>query len=591
MRSKKIISMFAALSLAVSCFVGFATGASAETTSATLLHTASYNVDYDFAEFKESTEPATGSSTVDAEYQNYHMFNSNNYTAVAYVEFQLPEIPSGDTITNATVTVNVKRGPGNNNTARPLRVQYVTNPGSVDLTNLSGLIEGLTDIETKTGIVSPTAFTEVTFDVSSAVNAAIQANSDRVILAFGDTNNGGTMYGKTHTTPPTLSITHTSEVLYNATINTNAYAKITIAENEYYADGSGQLTISDLSDGTVLNYTISKNDYTNQSGSITIDGDNAVATTYLTPADANVVYTENFDSNGLAERDALFNFTNSGGSGALLRYYNGGMEFGSIGNGERSGEFDFAPAIDVSSAESYKISFNLKSMSMSQSKSGTWDSEIDFVDSNDNVIFGILPVFTDGQTSAGLKVKAGTDEKVVTEENLGGKELKVEAVISDETVTVTVGEYDPVTLNQTPGTGKTITGMKNINNKLIFATLDDIVISKLPSLTLATADIVDGTDPEATTLQPVTDGTPGVAVDADTVITGTVNTLYIKVDNAVSGKVPTVTLTSGEVATPSYTDIANTIDGSTYFIYQFVGVDSLTGAVVSYDGATNVTVQ
>ena len=79
-------------------------------------------------------------------------------------------------------------------------------------------------------------------------------------------------------------------------------------------------------------------------------------------------------------------------------------------------------------------------------------------------------------------------------------------------------------------------------------------------------------------------------------VTGEVTTIAIKVTNPTEGVVPAVTVTvdgEKEVCQPkNKQDITSSIDGSTYYIYQFVGIDDITatGATVTYTGATDFVI-
>ena len=494
MQTKKLLSLFTAVTMAVSAFSAFVFPASAEETpiTTTLQHTAMFRVMSRDAE-NQATFELDGAET----YAN--ALEKNDWVSTALMQFSVDDENVDFTkVKSATLTFT---GTNVNATKSSTLSVYSTGNADYDATtldmnslytvpdtfgsgaganvaiNTEGALGGLSKIVDLPDLAAGHSGV-ITADITDYVKG-LEAGTSNISLAVSNSNRGVTIVGKGGAveSQPTLNIVLSDEVAYSATIKTNAYAKITIGENNYYADGAGNLEIENLADGTSFDYTIAKSGYTTEQGSLTVSGADASVEKYLTPTDEKILYTEDFEDIGVAEKATLFNYQNNGGNGtAGLRYYNGGMEFLSTGNGERSGQFTFSPAIDASSG-AYEINFELKNLYMSQNKSGTFTSEISFVDENDNVIFGVIPTFTDGQVSTGLNVKAGTDVKTVTTDNLADKTLTVKAVINNGTVTVNVDDYEAVTLSQAEGTQNIITGMKNVNARLIFATLDNIVIA------------------------------------------------------------------------------------------------------------------
>ena len=195
MKMKKIVSAFSALAMTVTAMAGLAVTANAETVNAELLNTASYNVGY-----TAYRDPV--GATYNQERQVFHMYDSEDqWTAVAYAEFDLSKIPDGETITSAVLTYNAVN---NNRTNRTVKLTYVTDLTGVDLTNLTGRISSISDIIHTSGNITMKNPTEVTVDVKKVIE---NITDDRIIFAFGDMNDGGYLYGKGSTEyAPTLVI-------------------------------------------------------------------------------------------------------------------------------------------------------------------------------------------------------------------------------------------------------------------------------------------------------------------------------------------------------------------------------------------------
>lgn len=520
-KTKRVLSLLTSVAMAASAFSALVIPASAKETSVqtTLQHTAMFKI------MARETDPANQIVyELDGAETYANSLEKSDWTSTALMQFSIDDsdidfskvksatLEFKGTNVNETKssTLSVYSTGASDYTADELDINSLysisgelgtANSGTSGVTiNADGALGGVNLITNLSDLAGGFTGT-ITADVTDYIKS-LSKGTEMVSLAVSNSNRGVTILGKGTENvedQPKLNIVLSDEVTYDATIKTNAYAKVTIGDSDYYADGSGTLVISDQTDGTSLDYTISKDGYTSVEDNLSINGNDASVEKYLSPSDENVLYTEGFDNNGIAAKDTMFNYTNSGGTGtAGLRYNNNGMEFFSTGNGKRSGQFSFTPAIDASNSEAYKISFDLSNIYMSQSKPGTFSSEISFVDAENNVIFGVIPTFTDGAVSTGLQVKAGTDVKTITTDNLADKTLKVEAEISNGTVAVTVDGYEPVTLTQTEGTAKVITGMTNVNDRLIFSTLDNIVVSKIDAEEPIPSETTDPEQPTPT---------------------------------------------------------------------------------------------
>ena len=118
--------------------------------------------------------------------------------------------------------------------------------------------------------------------------------------------------------------------------------------------------------------------------------------------------------------------------------------------------------------------------------------------------------------------------------------------------------------------------------------IDYILIEKVVPTVTAVTTITDVTAPTWDGVETFQVYENGEFVDADaSAVTGEAITLYIKAENFEPTETPTVTI-NGEACQShkAVADLATTINNETYFIYQFVGVDSLSGATVEIDGVS-----
>ena len=268
MKMKKIVSAFSALAMTVTAMAGLAVTANAATVNAELLNTASYNVGY-------TTYGDPAGATYNQERQVFHMYDSEDqWTAVAYAEFDLSEIPDGETITSATLKYYAVN---NNRTNRTVKLTYVRDLAGVDLTNLTKRISNISGIIHTSGNIAKNNPTEVTVDVKATIE---NMTDDRVIFAFGDMNDGGYLYGKGSTEyAPTL------------VIETSAAEPVPVSFTE--TNGVGATVVvngNDVTNGTELvpgeyTYTATATGYKPVSGTFTInDGDSDVAVTFTLEA-------------------------------------------------------------------------------------------------------------------------------------------------------------------------------------------------------------------------------------------------------------------------------------------------------------------
>ncbi len=219
MKIKKTVSALCALAMAVTAFAGLAVTANAQTVNATLVHTASYNVDFN----DSSVDVSAGTYTVDQETEVIHMYSSPNYTAVGYAEFDISDIPDNATVTSATLTYYAANYSKNN---RTVKLKYVTDTTGIDLTKLTGTISNLSADIAKSGNIGIKTPTKVEANVKAAIDGA---NGDRVIFAFGDMNNGGYLYGKgSEEYAPTLTVEATTAQTYAVKFAENSGADITV---------------------------------------------------------------------------------------------------------------------------------------------------------------------------------------------------------------------------------------------------------------------------------------------------------------------------------------------------------------------------
>lgn len=140
--------------------------------------------------------------------------------------------------------------------------------------------------------------------------------------------------------------------------------------------------------------------------------------------------------------------------------------------------------------------------------------------------------------------------------------------LGEHTVTVSAEGYKSATATINPGEeNKTIT------------------LELMPKIKEAVIKTTGYTPSDDTVLTEVVNGKDGETIKYSDLPAGTLTTVIIKVENPETGVNPTVT--AAEVA---YKATA-TLDGNNgFYIYQFLGDIDLNNAVVSYEGAENVTI-
>lgn len=137
----------------------------------------------------------------DAETHYYNNWGTSGWTAQAYTQFSLEDIPEGETVTKATYTVTL-------NCARGTRTADVTvlpvGAKPADYQVLKAKADCGTQVATYNDIT--TSYATKTIDVTEQVRAALANGDSYIIMAIANGAAGGNIYGKAGATPPTLSI-------------------------------------------------------------------------------------------------------------------------------------------------------------------------------------------------------------------------------------------------------------------------------------------------------------------------------------------------------------------------------------------------
>lgn len=489
-KTKKILSLLTSLAMAASAFSAFVFPAYAEDSSQTFSPSVDtyVNMNDPDAKFADSETLAVGynaaSGTNGIKFANSG-WGVNN---IAYMQYDVSAADKAYTdVAEATLTLYAT-GTSREHTlwlgytpdeSWDATLTYNTLPEGMKVGGVENSYMSIAEQKIPKDVV-----TKAVYDVTDYV----KADADGKLSFFiGDKAAGGATVYSNETTltdettgesyKPVLTLAWSDVTKYDVNINTNAYAKVVIGENTYYANANGIATIADVVDGTVLEYTVSKTGYTSVSDTLTVtEGSNSVEAV-LVPEDDNIIYTENFDDTGLEEKAGLFEVN---GSNIVSRLLGGKWEIGSTGNGNRTADINIYPVIDATTDGGYKIAFDLNGLYISDlGKTGDWSETINFVDTTGKTVFGIsLPYNVTDKvgTSKGLIVNAGSNTASVTEDPIDA--IHIEATVNNGKVSVKAGEYNVVSLDQDAETETKIKGVKVTNNKMLFVKIDNLVVSK-----------------------------------------------------------------------------------------------------------------
>lgn len=228
-------------------------------------------------------------------------FNSDgttNWAGWAFAEFSLSDIPSGKTISSATLTYSIHMG---ENKSRTYNLNYLNAGVSLSSTNIDvnkySVDKSIYDMlvyeqenlaatahtackynGNRTSItVTDNALTQArkdfSQDVTSAVRAIYGAGQNYIIFQWTASLSYSYLHGKSDATyKPTLTITYTDETLYTASFTANSGAitpTVTI-----YSDAGRTSTVTNgtLLNGTTYYYRAVKHGYVNYEGSFTVNG-------------------------------------------------------------------------------------------------------------------------------------------------------------------------------------------------------------------------------------------------------------------------------------------------------------------------------
>ncbi len=286
------------LLVAAGLFVG--TSAWADTVNGTLVHTASLCRN-------NTSSPAY---SLDAEKEHYNTLASGAWQGFAYAEFSFV-IPSGHSVTNATLSWTTLIG-GKNNNNRDNNVSYVNVGNTIDYNGFSSVgnagvnayASGVTLIENK--VLTGKTEHSTTTDVTSAIQTMVANNQTYIIFQWTNNGAGADLYGKgSSTKQPTLVITTTNEVLYTATFveGSSLNPSITIYTD---AGRTSEIANGQLHASTTYYYRAVLAGYENYEGSFAVETSNP---------------TVNFTMTSLPRYTFTVNAVNSVGSAVIKALY------------------------------------------------------------------------------------------------------------------------------------------------------------------------------------------------------------------------------------------------------------------------------
>lgn len=208
MRSKKLVSALAALTMLSSAFSGLTLTVNAEDTTVTanLVHTAS-------AQGGENT----AGTFLDAETHHINLWGTSGWVATGYTEFSL-DAPLTDSVKSATLTFSTSSSRGND---RDLDVALLDaeTTATIDFESSIDMIEKPANIVASYDDITVAVMTK-TVDVTDALADRIAAGETRFIFAYANANAGGELYGKaSEQYAPKLEIVTTDAAIYDITIN------------------------------------------------------------------------------------------------------------------------------------------------------------------------------------------------------------------------------------------------------------------------------------------------------------------------------------------------------------------------------------
>ena len=294
---------------------------------------------------------------------------------------------------------------------------------------------------------------------------------DKISLSIGNLDNTARKLIVNNLTVNTYS---PAELTYEATINTEPYSKITYNTDKIiYSDGNGSATISELADGTNIDYTIEKNGYNMATGSFTVESGNVTESKPLSTSSDDIVFYEDF-AFAPDEGDAAWGF----GAGDKLKATTADGALNIVtSNGGRTISKTFA-GIEID--DKYSIEYDVTN---TLSNSGKTGQKLSYTfTSAAGTLFNLTQTCNNTDPTGSLSISGSEAEAAQTAEVLNGVKVHVKADIKGTEVTVTVTNAETQTQLYSgtfTSAGGALTGLTLANNQEVGAVLDNFVVSKL----------------------------------------------------------------------------------------------------------------
>lgn len=246
------------------------------------------------------------------------MMNFRNESASMPIwKFDISGIPADANIAEADVTLTVV-STGDNKAANEMiivgyngewdasTITYNTmeNVGGSDITTyLTGTVDGLGSFQplnTTDVLATSTPYPQtITASLVDYLESAIAAGKDYISIAVAENSTRIVNFS----TEAKLDVVTTTEALYDVTMTTAPLATVTVNDTAYYSDKDGNVNLGAYTEGTVLNYSVTKSGYTSLEGqTATVGTDDLNIDAPISPADENVLYYEDYTSSGVADR-------------------------------------------------------------------------------------------------------------------------------------------------------------------------------------------------------------------------------------------------------------------------------------------------
>lgn len=241
----------------------------------------------------------------------------NENASMPIWKFDISGIPADANIAEADVTLTVV-STGDNKAANEMSIvgyngewdastityNTMENVGGSDITTyLTGTVDGLGSFQplnTTDVLATSTPYPQtITASLVDYLESAIAAGKDYISIAVAEDSTRIVNFS----TEAKLDVVTTTEALYDVTMTTAPLATVTVNDTAYYSDKDGNVNLGAYTEGTVLNYSVTKSGYTSlEDQTATVGTDDLNIDAPISPADENVLYYEDYTSSGVADR-------------------------------------------------------------------------------------------------------------------------------------------------------------------------------------------------------------------------------------------------------------------------------------------------